>query len=249
MITMELTNIIAYVTEVIVALGGIHILLKKTFGIDVISYFKSKKLADFISIKLKGEIFEQEEDKRENLGLSVEKLKDHDLFIELELQKRILDKVFYTNGEVDATKTKVFEIFIEEKMDSVSWSMTKMLETYNESMTTEQLKLHVLRMFLSCDDNLEDKFHEKLKSYGVSEEKRELVISKFKDARADTLKNYINRIERMFSPSSDYKVSNEFLLLSLFEVIAFEIRGMVQDVITAFENVNGAFVKVKLKKL
>jgi hypothetical protein len=255
---MDLTNItlndiIAYLTEVVVALGGLHLVLKKSLGIDVVERLSKFKLSKYITIKIKGT-----KTAREQLNLTPEKLKGHELFVELELQKHLLDRDFYTYGELDINKTRIFKIFVEEKMDSVVWSQTKMLDEYiamlekakekGEIISPDTLKNHILKSFINCDNSLECRLINRLDDIKVPDDRINLIISKFKETRAETMKNYIHRIERMFSPKANYFVSNEFLILSLFEVISFEIRGMIIDITEAFEDVNGTFMELELKK-
>jgi len=232
------------------------IVLKKSLNnlvTDIPKYFKWKK-----EYEDEKEEKEEKEDSREQLSLTIDKLYHHELFIELELQKRILDKVFETDGKVDISKTLVFEAFVEEKMNSVHWSQTRMLDTYKIEkeklekegleFTNELLKTHILNWLMECDDNLECSLSSRLSDMGVPEDKILLIIGKFGTVRSKTLKNYTHRIERMFSPSGNYRLSNEFLILTMFEIISFEISGMVRDITEAFDSVNGAFVKFKLKK-
>ena len=255
---MDLTNItlndiIAYLTEVVVALGGLHLVLKKSLGIDIVEKLSKFKMSKYVTIKIKGK-----ETAREQLNLTPEKLKGHELFVELELQKHLLDRDFYTYGELDINKTRIFKIFVEEKMDSVVWSQTKMLDEYiamlekakekGEIISPDTLKNHILKSFINCDNSLECRLINRLDDIKVPDDRINLIISKFKETRAETMKNYIHRIERMFSPKANYFVSNEFLILSLFEVISFEIRGMIIDITEAFEDVNGTFMELELKK-
>jgi hypothetical protein len=171
---------------------------------------------------------------------------NHDLFQELELQKHLINPNFFTYGKEDANKNKIFTIFVEEKMDSVAWSMQKMLAEYTIDMSKDQLRAHIYKSFLECDTNLECKLSDRLLNIGVPKEDVSNIIMKFSEVRGVTLKNYANRIDRMFSFGSQYGVSNKYLVLTLFEIISFEIRGMVADITTAFDSANGDFVELKL---
>jgi hypothetical protein len=178
--------------------------------------------------------------------ITIETFLNHDLFSELELQKHLINPNFFTYGNEDVNKNKIFTIFVEEKMDSVAWSMKKMLNEYTIDMSKDQLKSHVYASFLACDDNLECKLSARLLNVGVPKADVEGIIGKFTEVRSHTLKNYTNRIDRMFSFASQYNVSNKYLVLTLFEILSFEIRGMVMDINTTFDTINGDFLELDL---
>lgn len=222
---------------------------------ELINKAKKENLEKELRESIRKEI--REELKAEERGVTIEDLKDHDLFVELELQKKTVNKNFTTHGKFDENKTKIFKIFLEEKMNSVNWSMQKMLKEYHDleknilekhsrKINAEDLKHHVLKNFIACDENLGCELDYKLNQIGLDAHTRKDIIDRFSTVRANTLKNYNNRINRMFTPSTAYHISNEFLILSLFEIIAFEIEGMVRDISAAFETINGMFLDLNL---
>jgi hypothetical protein len=208
-------------------------------------YMLRKGLNELVS-KL-GDRFKRPTKKPKNKEITIDTFLNHDLFSELELQKHLINPHFITYDKLDENKNKIFTIFVEEKMDSVAWSMKKMLNEYTIDMTKDQLKSHIYKSFLDCDDNLECKLSDRLLNVGVPKSDVENIIGKFTEVRSHTLKNYTNRIDRMFSFGSQYKVSNKYLVLTLFEIISFEIRGMITDITTTFDTVNGDFLELDLK--
>lgn len=238
---MKLNDLIAYITETGAGLALVHVTIKKVFNFDIIEKLKSLKLSDHVSIKLKGEVFEQSA-----LPFTVQDLLSHDLFDELELKKRTTRGNFYTHDIEDLNKNKLFDIFIEEKMNSVSWSMKLMIETYDSSMNQAELKTHILQHFVKCDDNLGCKMVDRFLRVGVPKPMIDDFMNKFWYIRTKTLKVYTSRINHIFS--SRFYASNEQFILTIFEIITFETRGMVKDITEAFESVNGTFLNLELSE-
>ena len=238
---MKLNDLIAYITETGAGLALVHVTIKKVFNFDIVEKLKSLKLSDHVSIKLKGEVFEQSA-----LPFTVQDLLSHDLFDELELKKRTTRGDFYTHEVEDKNKNKLFDIFIEEKMNSVSWSMKLMLDTYSDEMTPAELKTHILQHFVKCDDNLGCKMVDRFLRVGVPKSMIDDFMQKFWYIRTKTLKVYTARINQIFS--SKFYASNEQFILTIFEIITFETRGMVKDVTEAFDSVNGAFLNLELSE-
>jgi hypothetical protein len=238
---MKLNDLIAYITETGAGLALVHVTIKKVFNFDIVEKLKSLKLSDHVSIKLKGEVFEQSA-----LPFTVQDLLSHDLFDELELKKRTTRGDFYTHEVEDKNKNKLFDIFIEEKMNSVSWSMKLMLDTYSDEMTPAELKTHILQHFVKCDDNLGCKMVDRFLRVGVPKHMIDDFMQKFWYIRTKTLKVYTARINQIFS--SKFYASNEQFILTIFEIITFETRGMVKDVTEAFDSVNGAFLNLELSE-
>lgn len=239
---MKLNDIIAYITEAGAGLALLHVTIKKAFGFDIVDKLKGIKLSDHVSIKLKSEVFQQGNAQ----SFTVQDLSSHDLFDELELKKRTTKGDFYTHDIEDKNKNKLFDIFIQEKMNSVSWSMKLMLDTYEEEMTPAELKTHILQHFVKCDDNLGCKMVDRFLRVGVPKTMIDDFMQKFWYIRTKTLKVYTARINQIFS--SKFYASNEQFILTIFEIITFETRGMVKDVTEAFDSVNGAFLDLELSE-
>lgn len=238
---MKLNDLIAYITEAGAGIAVLHLAIKKAFNFDVINILKKLRLSDHVSIKLKGDVF-----KKSDLTFEVKDLLSHDLFDELELKKRTTKANFKSNGEAYKNKNKLFDIFIEEKMNSVSWSMKTMIETYESSMTPAELKTHILQHFVKCDDNLGCKMVDRFLRVGVPKPLIEDFMQKFWYIRTKTLKVYTARINQIFS--SRFYSSNEQFILTILEIITFETRGMIKDITEAFESVNGSFKDLELSE-
>jgi len=175
------------------------------------------------------------------------KIKDlelHDLFFELEKHKGFT-KVFRSYHVVDETKTKVFKDFIDIKLDNTLLSLREIVKEANSSMTRQELKQLVLSKFNQCNCRLEERLMKRFVEGGLTKDVADNIISKFFEIRQDTLNRYDNRIEAVFA--CDFYENNFQLILAVYELVTFEIEGIIYESVKTFESVNGLFFELEYK--
>jgi hypothetical protein len=232
-----LKDVSIYTVEFLGAVAGIHTVLKRKFNYDM---FKELRKVNFIKNILL--FFGAKK-------FTIEDLKEHDIFAILEIEKTSHKSIFYTHDKRDHNKEYLFDIFIYEKFSSVQWAMMEMLKSYlacSNKMSSKGLKSHILMHFKKCDENLDSKLEAAFREAGVPAKVVTKFMAKFWDIRQKSLDNYQNRIQAIFS--NQYGHTNELLILFIFELITFETPGMIRDIKEAFNEVNGDFVELNLKK-
>jgi hypothetical protein len=171
-------------------------------------------------------------------------LKNHDVFSELETFKSFR-KTFMHGDEVDKTKTKVFNDFLMLKLEGTSDTMLLILKEVNCKMTRAEVKRVVHHRFTRCNERLEVNIRETFSAKGVSDEQAALLVGKFFTIRQNAMARYAKRIDSVFA--CDFYETNFQLVLAIFEIVAFEIDDIIENIVRTFESVNGLFAEIDYK--
>lgn len=172
-------------------------------------------------------------------------LKNHDLFTEM-LSYKGFKTEFYTHGSLDTTKNKIFNDFLELKIDSTIENMISICEESTEDLSKAELKHLVNSCFNKCNLTLADRLKQRFLDNGLNKSDADIIIDKFYDLRTEAMSRYNKRIESIFA--CDFYQSNFHLILALYEIIAFEIEDVVKDGVKCFEEINGTFLDLDYGK-
>jgi len=180
--------------------------------------------------------------KKNSFTYKIQDLKNHDLFTTLEALKNTKMPDFYHGEDLDSSKSKIFSDFISCKMESTKENMMSISQKANNEMSRMELKNHVHNCFIECNLGLEKRLKNKFMANNLTEEQAIKVINKFYEIRGEAIKKYNERIDSIFA--CDFYENNFQLILSLYEVIAFEVKDIVEDSHEAFRDINGMFFKL-----
>lgn len=177
--------------------------------------------------------------------ISKKSLTNHPLFKTLYLIKTTTRKEYFTNGELDESKTKIFLAFLVEKMGSVDWAMLDLVKTNDfKKMDREDVRQALLEAFKKCDINLGCKLDENLYNMGVPIDNIDIVKGKFHTFRANTIQRYVEAIDRLYHL---HALDNNTYVYMVLELINIETEGMVKHIMEAFDDINGDFMHLELK--
>ena len=201
----------------------------------VISYFYKdsiKKVIESISFK---------KAKKDNFKYGIKDLAKHPVFNEIERLKGFR-KDFKCFHLLDVSKTKIFNDFLQAKLDSTAQHLHYINEQVNNEMTRAEVRYIVDHNFNACNDNVGCVLKTKFTSKGLSEADANLIIGKFFAIREEAMKRYERRFDAVFA--SPYYENNFQLLLAVFDNLAWEVEDMKNNCVTAFESVNGMFFEL-----
>jgi hypothetical protein len=190
----------------------------KNFDFKKIRFFKSKKQLKKISL-----------------------LKDHDLFNVIErVRSEVRFKKFYTSGEYDATKSKMFIDFIDFHLNTIREDYKKFFD--DKSLTTkntDELKSALLTLMNTTDRSCAKKTKQYFLSKEIPVHDVNYIINLFEVWRNETNKSLISRINGIFS--STFHPDNFEKLLGCLEVISMSTELILKDGVESFEKMNGRF--------
>jgi hypothetical protein len=187
------------------------------FSIAFIYIFR-KSIPQWVNIMLRGK-------KEEKLII---KLKDHDIFTTCSRVKTEVHLMkFYTDGEYDATKTKMCGDFARHKVEVCSKRIEEFISNDLFKLSTDALKKLIFA--------LQTAMHEE---YVV-----DYVIVLFEKFRYDVIMSFENRINSIFG--STYHRDNFDRVLAVLEMWSMGIDLLPKDMLTTFETLNGKFKQIK----
>ena len=166
----------------------------------------------------------------------------HDLFNEIDSYKSHKYE-FKTHGKVDITKSKIFNDFLDLKIDSTSKNMALICQKATPEMTRQELKYLVNNCFNACNLTLENRLINKFQEKGLNKKDAEIIMNKFYIVRSEVMGKYNKRIDSIFA--CDFYRTNFDLVLAIYEVIAFEIEDIIDDGVKCFEEINGTFMELE----
>lgn len=179
--------------------------------------------------------------KRKKEFKKISLLKDHDLFNVIDrVRSEVRFKKFYTSGEFDVTKTKMFIDFINFHLDSIKKQYKIFFE--NKSLATkntDELKASLLMLMNNTDSLCTKQAKEYFLAKGLSLEDVEYTINLFEVWRNETNKALTSRINGIFS--STFHSDNFEKLLGCLEVISMSTELILKDGYESFEKMNGRF--------
>lgn len=171
----------------------------------------------------------------------IELLKDHDLFNVIErVRSEVKLKKFYTSGEYDRVKTKMFIDFMEFYLTATRDSYKEFLK--NQELTnysTDELKTHVFTLLNESRKSSAKQTMAHFLHKGVSIEDNHYIINLFEQWRHETHQAVEARISGIFS--SDFHFDNFEKLLACLEILSMSIDLIPKDGKESFEKMNGRF--------
>lgn len=182
--------------------------------------------------------------KKTKFNYNISDLEMHDLFTELEHYKSFMHE-FKSYHLIDKTKTKVFKDFLDIKMQETSDNLKAICKIADKSMKRAELKHLILEQFNYCNVCLEKNLKQRFLEKGLTLQTSEIIIHKFFHIRQSTMDKYERRIESVFA--CDFYETNFQLILAVYEMVTFEIDEIVNQIVRAFESVNGMFFELEYK--
>jgi len=233
---MELTKLL---TEILNApiwnvIGVIVILSMLMFWAVIKAYFPS-------TLKKWGQsVFTNKENE------AIKELQYHDVFDTIKDVRKLTDKVvFYTDGELDVTKGRMFSDFMNYKLDAVRNAflhvITKAVKARNhdhlKSIIQDAVGNSIREYMLKTENHF-------LRS-GVPLQDSKYAIELFEEWREETIKSVKNEIQNIFA-SNFHKTKYE-KLLAVLQIISMAISLIPKDGKAAFNSMNGKFKEIKYK--
>lgn len=173
---------------------------------------------------------------------SIKELHNHSVFNQLENLKSC-SHVFKTYEEDDWHKTVAFREFLESKMESTKVHIHKIIDEASPNMNKIELRNLIGQRFNDCNCNLEEIMMERFHNSGLSKKDSIILMDKFLGLRTMAVNNYSKTFDGVFSDQA--LSTNYHILTCVFHLLHNEGIRMVDDCIMAFEEVNGAFMKIK----
>jgi hypothetical protein len=213
-----------------------------TAGITLFFIYITKeawvKLISGLKLKDFGPLFR----KKPQFQYTINDLEKHDLFTDI-ISYKDTRYEFYTHGEIDIIKSRIFSDFLNTKLDSTYKNMLKISKEATIEMSRVDLKAHVNGCFSTCNINLEKNLEKLFIANGLNKEMSQQVMDKFYTVRKTNMIRYNRRIDSIFACS--FYENNFQLILALYEVIAYELHDIIQDSIKAFNDINGLFLNLE----
>jgi hypothetical protein len=171
-------------------------------------------------------------------------LKDHDLFNVVErVRSEVRLKKFYTAGEYDITKSKMFTDFMNFYLDSIRDSYKKFFEDKSlNSKNPDELKTAILILMNTTEKRCAEQTKEHFLTKGIPLEDTEYIIRLFEIWRNETSRAVTSRINGIFS--SAFHFDNFEKLLGCMEVMSMSIDLIPKDGVESFEKMNGRFINL-----
>lgn len=177
---------------------------------------------------------------------AIKDLEKHDLFVSDIPSYRDYRYDFYTHGQLDETKSKIFTDFLNVKMDSTKDNMLKISKKAKDEMSRVDLKNHINKCFNSCNECLENNLETLFITNGLTQEMSKVIIYKFYAVRRKAMERYNRRIDSIFA--CDFYESNFQIILAVYEVVAYEMDDIIEDSIQTFKEINGLFLNLEYGK-
>jgi hypothetical protein len=176
----------------------------------------------------------------------IDNLKDHDIFstcarvkTEVHLMK------FYTEGEYDATKTRMCGDFARHKVEVCSKRIEEFISDDLFKLNSDALKKLIFALQTAMHEEYVAKIKTDWLSKGVPSDDVDYVIVLFEKFRYDVIMSFENRINSIFG--STYHRDNFDRVLAVLEMWSMGIDLLPKDMLTTFETLNGKFKKIKYK--
>tara|TARA_R110002012_G_scaffold154469_2_gene314815 strand:- start:621 stop:1325 length:705 start_codon:yes stop_codon:yes gene_type:complete len=174
-------------------------------------------------------------------------LRYHDMFRTInDVRTETSKATFYTDGELDVTKGRMFADFMDFKLNAVSLAFLDVIERAGAARNDDHLK-----------NMIQDAVMDSVKAYilrtenhflrkGIPIEDAKYAVSVFEEWRVETIKSVTNEIKNIFS--SEFHVGKYEKLLAVLQVISMAISLIPKDGKAAFNSMNGKFKKIKYKQ-
>ena len=205
------------------------------FSIFFILSFK-KHIPQWINMLLRGR-------KEKKL---IANLKDHDIFSTCSRVKTEVHLMkFYTDGEYDATKTRMCGDFARHKVEVCSKRIEEFISDDLFKLNSDALKKLIFALQTAMHEEYVAKIKTDWLSKGVPQDDVDYVVVLFEKFRYDVIMSFENRINSIFG--STYHRDNFDRVLAVLEMWSMGIDLLPKDMLTTFETLNGKFKKIKYK--
>lgn len=168
-------------------------------------------------------------------------LKNHDLFNVIEaVRGEVRLKKFYTSGDYDRVKTKMFIDFMNFYLTSTRDSYKEFLVNGNLTvLSSDELKSSIFTLINQSRKDSAIRTIDHFLKKGVTSEDAEYIINLFEQWRHETHHAVETRINGIFS--SDFHSNNFEKLLACLEILSMSIDLIPKDGVESFEKMNGRF--------
>ena len=199
----------------------------------IVLYYFHKQLGSWLSSLLKKEKVEQISD-----------LKSHDIFNTLQRVKQEVSFMkFYTNGEYDATKSRMCNDFAKFKCNVCSDYFYEFINRDFSNVDFDKLKQMILKEMYAMHSEYIKQTRAFWLSKGIKLEDVDYIIELFEKFRYDVVVSFQHRIDSIFA--STHHKSNFEKILAVYEMYAMGIDLLPKDMLTTFEALNGKFKNIK----
>jgi len=233
---MELTKLLSEVLNAPIqnVVGVIVILLMLIFWAVIKAYFPN-------NLKKWGQnVFTNKEKE------SIKELQYHDVFDTIKDVRKLTDKVvFYTDGELDVTKGRMFSDFMNYKLDAVRDAFLHVIIKAVEARNHDHLKSMIQDAVVNSIREYMLKTENHFLRSGVPLPDAKYAIELFEEWREETVKSVKNEIKNIFA--SNFQKTKYDKLLAVLQVISMAISLIPKDGKAAFNSMNGKFKEIKYK--
>lgn len=173
----------------------------------------------------------------------IENLKDHDIFSTCSRVKTEVHLMkFYSDGEFDATKTRMCGDFAKHKVEVCSKRIEEFINDKLINLNKDALKKLIFALQTSMHEEYVAKIKTDWLSKGIPQEDVDYVILLFEKFRYDVIVSFENRINSIFG--STYHRDNFDRVLAVLEMWSMGIDLLPKDMLTTFETLNGRFKEI-----
>lgn len=171
----------------------------------------------------------------------VKKLEYHRFFnVCDDMEGKIKNMKFYTDGKIDTAKTKIMHKLIELKVCSMKNKFKELLNTNGiDDWDVYQLNYEVKKTLSEVVKDYNSKCELELIKWGVSEKDAKYIIQEYEDYRMTIVEGFIDSIDSIIS-NPDY-INNFDKVNTTLELCALATSVIPRDVRSVFEAVNGRF--------
>lgn len=234
-------------TEFFTMIGDVLKSINPFMAIMIIIYaitiymFKGSIIEKIKGIKLKN-IFKRFNKKQEERKIA--DLVNHDIFNTCNrVDREVSFMKFYTNGEYDATKTKMCIDFANHKVRVCKVRFKNFLSNDIDKVSYDELKSLILEDMGSIHKEYIDDITKFWLKKGIKLEDVNYVILLFERFRYDVIVSFQHRIDAIFA--TEYYNSNFDKVLACYDTFAMGIDLLPKDMLITFEALNGKFKSIK----
>jgi hypothetical protein len=172
-------------------------------------------------------------------------LKNHDLFTTTQSIKEGMRFIkFYTNKELDNTKTQMCIDFTNFKCDEINTTFINFLDTPRlDTMSIDELKHLMFENIILCSRTYTQKTKQHWMDKGIPKDDVDYVIEIFDKYRHSIISAFTSRVNSIFS--SSFHSTNFERVLGCFEVFTMSVDLLPRDMKSTFEDLNGKFKNIK----
>jgi hypothetical protein len=190
---------------------------------------------------LKSYVFNNRENKR------IKTLRYHDMFRTINTVRTETSKAqFYTDGELDVTKGRMFSDFMDFKLNAVSIAFLDVIERAVDARNDDHLKNMIIDAVTDSVKAYVLRTENHFLRKGIPIDDARYAVNVFEEWRVETIKSVSNEIKNVFS--SEFHKGKYEKLLAVLQIISMAISLIPKDGKMAFNSMNGKFKKIKYKQ-